>query len=518
MASLLLRRHLALVALVAMEVRGFQLLLFDPSPVRRSAGRTAAFTRTVQRHRQLGVPSSLLPKHHDEVPSSPQSPTQPWWTGLAVATVVSASVFGLPRADAVDAVEISPGAATLETTLTQRQLINRSASAISRLVVTLLKERGPIVESVRTIETVIARELSSDTWREVRTVLADLQRELAATTEIHPPADWKRTVQDLKDGKVNVIVNGEIVNVSLEKVVGTPATGAGAGNGENTPTTTDDLRLAMPDDEWVLRVRGYRGVNPAVVAAHQVVLPRGSSSWFSPALGWLDDWDTPYPSQYLPDGVSKTYGDVWAFQGVLAVSFLYAWAYAYYGGQIEQQERDAKARQAAAAAAAAAARNDANQQQEGQKATKGKPKREKRVSKMPNTTTAAVVESDNGEKEAAAVAAPPDDKDATTSTAEKKIEVVSNKEVDVNVVIDFDEKGNVVITATETTKSRNGVLPFVQALCFPWLGMLTPGRTMDIDQPSPAPAVADGDDQSGEGFFSLVRALYFPWVGILQGK
>jgi hypothetical protein len=78
------------------------------------------------------------------------------------------------------------------------------------------------VESVRTIETVAARELSSDTWREVRTVLADLQRELAATTEIHPPADWKRTVQDLKDAKVNVIVNGEIVNVSLEKVVGNP--------------------------------------------------------------------------------------------------------------------------------------------------------------------------------------------------------------------------------------------------------------------------------------------------------
>ncbi len=57
-------------------------------------------------------------------------------------------------------------------------------------------------------------------------------------------------------------------------------------------------------------------------------------------------------------------------------------------------------------------------------------------------------------------------------------EEVPNKDADVNVVIGFDEEEKVVIAATETKKSRRGIVLFILAMYFPWLGMVVPGMTM----------------------------------------
>jgi hypothetical protein len=503
---------LALFCLATMEVHGFSPVAV--APIRRYAGvGSEALIRAIPQGQwwpSPGTSSRLSSGSNHQAEASTFSPQQPWWTGLVVASVVSSAVWGLPLSPSdgvANALELSPGTTTLETTLSRKEIIDRSTTTVARLVQTLLKDRDPLLQSVQKIQSVVGQELSSDTWKEIRTIVVEFKQELSSSTTINPPTDWKRTLQDLKDGKINVIVNGEIINVSLERVEDPKKMN---GDGTATTTTTDgeapvnDLRFVLPDDEWVLRVRGYKGVDPTAVAT-QVVIPKKTYSSSLPFIGFLDDWDSPYPSEYLPEGVSKTYGDIWVFQGVLAISFIYAWSYAYYGGSIEQQENDAKAKKEAAAKA----RNkkvDVTQQQ----LTTIKEKPKKVVVDKPKKT--ALNEAANGNKETAA----PGSGTAWVGIVEAP-EEVPDKDADVNVVIGFDEEGKVVITASETKKSREGIVSFILALYFPWLGMVVPGMTMKTGPPS-TPRVEEAKEQSKWGCFSLVRALYFPWVGILQGK
>lgn len=437
---------------------------------------------TVHQCRWLGrTPSQIhlspSDNNHQDSEISPSPTQQPWVTGLVIASVVSSSVLGLPflpLPDVANAMELSSGTTTFETTITKDELINKSVSTAARLVQTLLKDRIPLTQSVKTIQSTVVQELSSDTWEQIRTIVMELQQDLSSATTINLPADWKQTLQDLKDGKINVIVNGEIINVSLEKIDDPKRVVKGNGVGTTKDGETPSVNeitgvVVLPDDEWVLRVRGYKGIDPNVVAT-EIVSPKKTTTYSLsyPILGFLDDWDKPYPSEYLMDGVSKTYGDIWVFQGVLVISFIYAWSYAYYGGVLEQQDNDAKAKQAAAKARAVV----------------------KQVEVPKQRTKKKVVEK--------------------TETA------VPAKETDVDVVIDFDEQGKVVITTTETKKSRDGVVSFLQALYFPWLGLVVPGMTMKLE---PLEVKEDVEEQESEpGFFSFVRALYFPWVGILQGK
>ncbi len=65
---------------------------------------------------------------------------------------------------------------------------------------------------------------------------------------------------------------------------------------------------------------------------------------------------------------------------MLAISFIYAWSYAYYGGSIEQQENDAKAKKEAAAKARNKKVNVTKQQLT---TIKEKPKKEKMVVDKP---------------------------------------------------------------------------------------------------------------------------------------
>jgi len=123
---------------------------------------------------------------------------------------------------------------------------------------------------------------------------------------------------------------------------------------------------------------------------------------------------------------------------------------------------------------------------------------------------------------------------------------------DVKVVIDFNKDGKVVIKTIEPENSREGVLPFIQALYMPWLGFFVSSSSVTDDrskavrfaqtllfpwagvffpkEQSTTNEETDDDNDNNKvvdpkesekgnnGVLPFVKALFVPWIGIFQRK
>jgi hypothetical protein len=479
---------------------------------------------------------------------------------------------------------VSPGTITIETSIFKNnnpsKVIQSTESIINDLVKTTLinkQNRIALSESVQKIKSSIVHEFNSvDAYQQVYSIIKMYGIDLKQDTNliIRPPADYKRFYNDfITNQQINVLINGEIIqftaehntntNTNTDKPLAVPV--VDGSSAVKSSTTTSEIK---PDDEWILRIRGYKGYDPNAVvqqlALKQNPLLLSSSSQTFNTPEWYRNFKNYWNSspQSL-NGVPlvQTNGDVIVITGIAAIGISYAWSYAYYIEQNELAETEAQNKKDQLKLKKAAAKDTDITKKK--KKEKPKPKKEKKektplppspppkpkfVGKSKTTT--------NDTKEGAAT--------ATTVEAEEAYPDVADN---VKVVIDFDSKGKVVLKTYDSTKRQgrpNSILSFLQALYFPWLGFFFSSTSISNDddnnsnqRPPPkvvtfvqalyfpwagiffpstttnnneeknvndttASAVAttnkNNNNNNSTGLIPLLRALWFPWIGILQGK
>ncbi|OEU11404.1 hypothetical protein FRACYDRAFT_245903 [Fragilariopsis cylindrus CCMP1102] len=470
--------------------------------------------------------------------------------GVRVATAANAATTTTESASSssLAAVEktldlVSPGTITIETSIFKNnnpsKVIQSTESIINDLVKTTLinkQNRIALSESVQKIKSSIVQEFNSvDAYQQVYNIIKMYGIDLKQDTNlmIRPPADYKRFYNDfITNQQINILINGEIIqftaehntNINTDKPLAVPVVD-GSSAGKSSSSTTSEIK---PDDEWILRIRGYKGYDPNAViqqlALKQNPLLLSSSQTFNTPewyRNFKNYWNSsPQSLKGVP--LVKTNGDVIVITGIAAIGISYAWSYAYYIERNEvaeveaQNKKDQLKLKKTAAAAAKAKDTDTDTDTDTTKNKKGekpKPKKKKKEKTPPppspppkpifvgksKTTT-------NGTTESA----------TTVITVKAEEADVVDDNDNVKVVIEFDSKGKVILKTYDTTtttkrQSRpNSILSFLQALYFPWLGFFFSSTATSNDDnnnnnnnPRPPPKVV-----------AFVQALYFPWAGI----
>ena len=327
---------------------------------------------------------------------------------LAAAAFVTATVLGqassTPAAQAATTTTpldlVSPGTTIIETRTASgdaSKILRSTEHTLNSLRDTVLlnsKNRNALRDSFERIRSTIRTEVSSvEAWKEVINILKDYGVDLRAETTVvvRPPSDIKRAFGDATASssssssttsskppkRVTLLVNGEIVQIEL-----------GYQKGQNTKQALEDGSPIQPDDEWVLRIRGFKGFDPTLPPIAKNSKEETSSSLWSSSLfryepttnrqqpQWFRRWDA-YWHAPLKDtnpfaGLTKTHGDVVLVGGSTAVALSYATSYAYYldlnetenARALEKKEQAAskkkKKKEAAAAAASKKKKNEKN--------------------------------------------------------------------------------------------------------------------------------------------------------------
>eukprot|EP00957_Ditylum_brightwellii_P067637 5134143-Ditylum_brightwellii.AAC.1 len=143
---------------------------------------------------------------------------------------------------AADKVELSTGSIIVRTSYaglpSSDKLIKAEIDSKS-LLTTAFKNRQAIKSSLERIASVAQDEITNrPVWRELAKEVLDIEGDVLPEITVRPPADLKQTITDLSKGRLNLLVNNEVVNLSVE------------------PTFSQD------EEELVFRIRGFNGANP----------------------------------------------------------------------------------------------------------------------------------------------------------------------------------------------------------------------------------------------------------------
>lgn len=149
----------------------------------------------------------------------------------AAAAAVSSS--SSPSSDD-DVVTISRGAFVIQTsTGTNNPKMQIDSSS---LVKTLFANRKELLSSVGRIESTIQNELQNErVWAELQGEIMSIEDDVVPSIRFASPKDWRVAVRDLSEGKLNFLINGEIVNVSIE------------------PSFSEE------EDDLIIKVKGFKG-------------------------------------------------------------------------------------------------------------------------------------------------------------------------------------------------------------------------------------------------------------------
>jgi hypothetical protein len=254
--------------------------------------------------------------------------------GVAATIFASTLISGMSAAPlpANADIELSRGALIIQATskgADSGQLLRAEVDSKS-LIKALFQNRKALSSSLDRIQTTVVEELNSPAWVDVKKQILQFEGDVAPEIKFSPPADWQQTAQDIKNGKLNLLVNGEIINLSV------------------------DPKFSESEDDIVIRLQGFKGVDLANVKGAKEVA-RSAIQEKSDAL-W-DFWQSPIPEKYLPKGVELDNGGTILIGSTAGITFAYAASYSYYMSGIEAEEAKAEAkRQAAAETKAAAAK------------------------------------------------------------------------------------------------------------------------------------------------------------------
>ena len=191
----------------------------------------------------------------------------------AAATIFSGAFFSdLVCVQPASALELSTGAVVIQTSAsTSGESLLKAEIDSKSLVKTIFANRKELASSIGRIQSVVANELSTPFWLELQKEILEIEGDVAPSVKISPPADWKRALQDVANGKLNLLVNGEIVNVLIEP---------------NFSQTEDDL---------VIRVTGFKGERFSLPERAPPAPRYGPiTSFIRQFEGFWSFWDQPF--------------------------------------------------------------------------------------------------------------------------------------------------------------------------------------------------------------------------------
>ncbi len=210
-------------------------------------------------------------------PVDPAAMTNTIASGLvALLIVLTTFLFPVPTAateTTTDTVELSKGAIVVQTT---SNTLLKSTIDSKSLLKTLFVNRQELSASLERMQSTISQELASPVWKEIQKEFLAVEGDLASSIQVTGPNNVKDTVRDVVAGKLNLIVNGELVNIAIQPNLG-----------EN-------------QDEVVISIKGFKGTN---ISPLSFTLdddgPRYGPirSYFSKYEAFWSWWATPYPSQ-----------------------------------------------------------------------------------------------------------------------------------------------------------------------------------------------------------------------------
>ena len=251
---------------------------------------------------------------HNSKDTTSNSNNKNMFASLALAGSIFASTVGFslapPAALADTTVELSTGAVIVQTSTKQGQSLLKAEVDVKDLLGSIIKNRKALKASVGRVATVIQEELKAPVWAELTKEVLQFEGDVTPDLTVLPPRDIQQTLRDISKGKLNLIVNGEIINLSVDK------------------SSTAER------DEIVIRAKGVKGVampsftEPAAFQARSGIQDQLDSV--------TQFWYTPLPASLQPAaGVELNRGDAIVGGSVLAVGGAYGLSYAYY---ISEQE------------------------------------------------------------------------------------------------------------------------------------------------------------------------------------
>jgi hypothetical protein len=172
---------------------------------------------------------------------------------------------------ATDSIEISKGALVIQTA--SESLLKSSIDSKS-LLKALFTNRKEISASVRRIQSTVSSELQNPAWKNILRELVEVEDDLAGSVQVYPPEDIKVALQDLASGKLNLLVNGEIVNVVVDETFG------------------------KDEDEIKVTIKGFKqGQVARTIPTFSEPKYGPIRTYFSRYEGFWSWWETPYPDQ-----------------------------------------------------------------------------------------------------------------------------------------------------------------------------------------------------------------------------
>lgn len=208
---------------------------------------------------------------------------------------------------------------------------------VKDLLGTAFKNRKALKESVSRIAGVVKEELEGPAWSEIVREVLQTERDVAPSIQVNPPNDVQQLVKDLASGKLNLIVNGELINLSID---------------EQSTTDTDEL---------VIRAKGIKGVKQ-ITSVQAVAKTRLQEQ----VEGFDEFWNGEFTLVKVPSSMGKvTNGLVFGGGTVSLLAAVYALSYAYYVQQQDQAAKEAEEKRQVMAKKKAAAEAKAKAAQEG---------------------------------------------------------------------------------------------------------------------------------------------------------
>ena len=256
---------------------------------------------------------------------------------MALAGTILASSFSSANPEAPTiavpppayAVELSSGAFIVQTNVKGTELVDARA-----LLTTLIKNRKAVAASLVRVVDAVKTELSTPVWAEIQREVLQIEGDVAADVRISPPYDVTQTLRDLSKGKLNFILNGEVVNVAVDETLG------------------------KEQDELVIRVQGFRGADlSGATAAGAPGAGFGNSvadvfvrRWQERLAAARELWDADLGLPKIGD-YELTAGPTAAGGLALTVATAYGASYAYYesenaaaAAEAEEKRRALKAK------------------------------------------------------------------------------------------------------------------------------------------------------------------------------
>jgi hypothetical protein len=186
---------------------------------------------------------------------------------IFTSSLVSDMAIAPPPAHAAPVVELSRGAFVIETTTTSADQSLLKAKIDSKsLIKTLFVNRKELSSSLGRMQSALQTELDEPVWLEIQKEILSIEGNVVPSIKITPPSDLKQTIEDITQGKVNFLVNGEIFNVAIEP------------------------SFSETEDDLVIRVKGFKGERlPPIIREERTQPSQFDEFWVF--------WDEPYPSQ-----------------------------------------------------------------------------------------------------------------------------------------------------------------------------------------------------------------------------